>query len=606
LEPARPERCNRSSAAHYWKKARFLKHIQPANRYDSELCTLPFLVRDALGSQVRDNAVVERVAGTWTPITSEQLLKRIEAVARTLRHRYSPGDRIALIASNSADWIVVNCGILFARCVSVPIYPNQTIGYIRHILRDCDPRVILADTSSGDRLRANDIRTPIVQLEGAGEARSIGPLDDDEAKPSDLAVLAYTSGTTGQPKGVMLSHANLVNDVLDSFSYAFADVMPGEPVLSVLPFSHVYEHMLVYGYLKAATPIYIVRGINQLLTDLRSVRPVMMATVPRILETVLARIVVQARRDDSLKARLVSWALATGAEYARARYLDRKASLGLSMQYAAARFLVLEKIAPALGLDRLRFCACGSAPLHLDTLLTLKSAGINVVEGYGLTECSPLVTVNVPGREHLGTVGMPVPNVNVRIAPDGEVLVHGPNVMLGYYHDAEETARAIGTDGWLRTGDIGTLDAEGYLRITDRKRDIIKTSGGEAVAPLAIECAIVRSPFIRDALVVGEGRPHIVALAVPDWALLRRELSIDARIPTENLARRTDVRAFVAREVAMQTAGLAPSERISHVALAPAELTVEGGELSPTMKIKRYAVEAKYRSLIDAAYSTEG
>lgn len=558
--------------------------------------TLPSLVRAALAAQAREDALVERVGGAWTPISSQRLLGRIEAVALELRRRYEPGDRIALIAGNSVDWLVVNFGILFARCVSVPIYPNQTIAYIRDILRDCGASVVFSDASAAERLGKENVGVPIVRLEGAGAsvlrprrangASSRAILDDRKTQPSDLAVLAYTSGTTGRPKGVMLSHANLVRNALDTFAYAFAGVRPGDPVISVLPFSHVYEHMLVYGYLNAGTPVYIVHDAGELLTDLRTVRPVVMATVPRILEAILTKIVAQARRSGRVKAALVRWALETGREYARARYCRAGVPFALRALHAAARSLVLREISPEVGLDRLKFCACGSAPLHLDTLLMLKGAGINVVEGYGLTECSPLVTVNVPGRERLGTVGRPIPNVEIRISSEGEVLVRGPNVMLGYYKDAEATASTLGADGWLRTGDIGAIDAEGYLRITDRKKDLIKTSGGEFVAPAAIESAILRSPFIREAMVVGDGRAHLVALVVPEWNSMRGE---------------GDVRRFLAREVSRQTADLSPSERIGRVAVVPHEFSVEAGELSPTMKIKRRVVEAKYRALIDEA-----
>ncbi|MGZ3528245.1 MAG: AMP-dependent synthetase/ligase [Vulcanimicrobiaceae bacterium] len=573
--------------------------------------TLPALIRDALRS-TREDALVERIDGVWTPVSSGHLLERVEAVALALREHCKPGDRIALIAGNRVDWIVANFGILFARCVSVPIYPNQTIENIRHILRECGARVAFVDFAAAERLRASRVDVPIVMLDGRGagtlaglEARGTAlgtALDDHLAQPSDLAVLAYTSGTTGTPKGVMLSHANLVRNTIDSFAYAFTDVQRGEPVLSVLPFSHVYEHMLSYGYLHTGTPLYVTPDAAQLLSDLRAVRPVVMATVPRILETMLTSIVTRARSENPLKMRLVQWALAVGREYMRAEHLSSGASFGLRAQYAAAQALVLEKIRPALGLDRLRFLPCGSARLHLDTLLTLHGAGIQVVEGYGLTECSPLVTVNLSGRIRPGTVGKPVPNVELKIAPDGEILVRGPNVMLGYYRDPAATASVLDADGWLRTGDLGELDHEGYLRITDREKDLLKTSAGEFVAPASVESAIKRSLFVRDVMVVGDGRPHLAALIAPNWASLRTELNVGPEVATESMAVRTDVLALVRREVSEQTADLAPYERIRQIAIVPHDLTIEGGELSPTLKIKRLAMEAKYRVLIDAAF----
>lgn len=572
--------------------------------------TLPALVREALSVQRKD-VLVERVGGAWTPISNESLLARVEAVARALRQRYRAGDRIALMAGNSADWIVANLGILFARCVSVPIYPNQAMDHVRYIIAECEAQLVFADAPTAARLKLARVEAPLIVLNGVGEASlatleakggvSHARLDDDRAQPSDLAVLAYTSGTTGTPKGVMLSHTNLVRNVTDSFAYAFTSVRSGEPVLSVLPFSHVYEHMLLYGYMRTGTPIHVNHDASQLLRDLRAVRPVVMATVPRILQSMLSGMTTRARIRGGLQARLLPWALEIGREYMRARYAGSPARFGSRVRYAAARLLVLRKLRPLLGLDRVRFLPCGSAPLDPDTLLTLAGAGIEVVEGYGLTECSPLVAVNLPGHNRPGTVGKPIPSEEVRIAEDGEILVRGPNVMLGYYRDADATASALDQDGWLHTGDVGAVDGDGYLRITDRKKDLLKTPGGEYVSPARVESAIKRSPFVNEALVVAAGPAGPAALLEPNWDLIREHFHISAGVPTEEIAARPDVRAFLRREASAQTAGLAPSERIRRIAIVPRDLTVEAGEYSPTFKLKRRAVEAKYRLLIDEA-----
>lgn len=571
--------------------------------------TLPALLREAL-STGRDDALLERRGTAWLPLSSANVLQRVQSLARALRSRYAPGDRIAIISGNRADWIVSNFGILFARCVSVPIFPTQTLEHIEYILKDCDAKLIFADAAQAKRLSSLQLAAPVINFDGEGSdslgafeeqgAQLAVPLDDELAVASDLAVLAYTSGTTGTPKGVMLSHGNLVHNTLDAFAYAFKDVRAGEPVLSVLPLSHVYEHMLIYGYLKTGTPIYVTRDVLQLLSDMQNVRPVVMASVPRILETVVANIRARAQSAGGLQARLVPWALDVACEYARAKYVRRRVPPQLALQHRIASSLVLHKIAPALGLDRIKFIPCGSAPLQLDVLLTLLGAGITVIEGYGLTECSPLVSVNLPHENAPGTVGKPIPQVEVRIADDGEILVRGANVMQGYYRDAHSTEAVLDRDGWLHTGDVGDFDERGNLRITDRKKDLIKTSAGEYVSPARVENAIKRSQFIREALIVNDSRQRLAALVVPDWTLLRTQFGI-ADGGTEHVSTRPEVRAFLRKEVVAHTADLAAREQVRTVVVAPRDLTIEGGELSPTLKVKRRSVAAEYRELIDGS-----
>lgn len=572
--------------------------------------TLPELLRGAL-SAARPDALLERSAGAWVPLSSEALLARVEALARALRARYQPGDRVAIISANRVDWIVANFGILFARCVSVPIFPTQTLEHIAHIITDCDAKLIFVDAAAAKRLAKLNLFAQIVNFDGEGpdalsafegHGRSLhAPLDDHALTSSDLAVLAYTSGTTGVPKGVMLSHGNLVRNTLDAFDYAFKPVQRGEPVLSVLPLSHVYEHMLIFGYLRTGTPIYVTRDVMQLLSDMQSVRPVVMASVPRILEAMIAGIRSRAQSAGGLQAYLASWALKIACAYARAKYMERRVPFPLALAHRTAWALVLRKIAAALGLDRARFIPCGSAPLQLDVLLTLLGTGIMVIEGYGLTECSPLVSVNLPEENMPGTVGKPISNVEVRIAQDGEILVRGANVMQGYYRDPDGTAAVVDSEGRLHTGDIGEFDALGNLRITDRKKDLIKTSAGEYVSPARVENAIKRSAYVREALVLNDARHRLSAFVVPEWDMLRSRFGIDGKTRTEPISQRQDVRAFVRKEVIAQCVDLAQREQVRSVVVAPRDLTIDAGELSPTLKIKRRAVEAQFRELIEAS-----
>ncbi len=530
------------------------------------------------------------------------------------------GDRVALISPNRVEWIVSDLGILLGALVVVPIFPTQALDQVGYIIENSEAKAILIDTPcAAERLRSLSNLPPLfifdaddehslAALERRGEQARRGDSqivarDEAQVAPEDLAILIYTSGTTGQPKGVMLTHHNLTFTIASSFDYAFASIGPDEPVLSVLPFSHIYEHMIMYGYLRAGVKYYVCHHADELLRDLRSVRPVLMTAVPRIFERVIAGIAGNAMRAGGIRANLVPWALNAGRDYMLALLKERPPTLSLRLKYMFARVLVLKKIRRVLGLDRLKFFVSGSAPLHLDIAMTLLATGIVIVEGYGPTECSPVISVNRLKDNRYGTVGRPIPGVTVKIADDGEVLVRGPNVMRGYYKNDAETAAAL-RDGWYHTGDIGELDSDGYLRITDRKRELFKTSGGKFVAPARVESAIKRSVFVNQAMVVGESRPHPAALIAPNWELVRSELGLDKSVSTSDLAGRGDVHDFLADQVRRNTGDLAEFEQVRWIIVLPQELSVEGGELSPTLKVKRRVVEQRFASQISDLYAT--
>lgn len=585
--------------------------------------TLPNLIRKAL-AQPRDEVLVERVAGKWTPTSSRHLLERVENVACAIRDAgLAAGDRVALIAHNSVDWIVCDFATFFAGCVVVPIYPTQapdlTAFILEHSgarllfidsgatlarLRDAGaalPRTICFDSPGSDGLaafeaRGAQVRAARPELPAAYEATLL---------PDDLAVLIYTSGTTGSPKGVMLSHDNLGFNARVSLESGFEGIEGVRDVLSVLPYSHIYEHTIVYIYLIAVVRYFICHDPNELLADLRDVRPVEMTAVPRIFDRVLTGIKGQARTGGGVKARLVPWALAVARRYAAAMTFESKAAPWLRLQHALAERLVLSKIRSNLGLDRIRFMTSGSAPLHVDTAMTFLGLGIPIMQGYGLTETSPIVSVSRLSNNEYGAVGRPLPGVEVRVAEDGEVLVRGRNVMQGYYHDPQATSAAI-VDGWLRTGDVGEIDAAGFLRITDRKNEVFKTGTGKWVSPARIEANIKRSIYVVHALVLGSGRPYPIALISPNWQLVRHELPhLPKDASPEVLAQRTDVHAFLTHEVHKQTHGLATYEQIRRVIVVPQDFSVNGGELSPSMKVKRRVVEARYAREIEEAYGGE-
>ncbi|MDP9017343.1 MAG: long-chain fatty acid--CoA ligase, partial [Candidatus Eremiobacteraeota bacterium] len=552
--------------------------------------TLPALMRAGF-ADAREDALVERVDGIWTPTSSTRMLERVENLACGLRDMgVRGGDRVALISPNCVDWIVADFGILSAGCVVVPIFPTQALDQVQYILENSEAKAVFVDSQqAADRLSTIPNLPPIVVFNARGD-NSLRALEErgenvrashpelpasyeEKINPGDLAILIYTSGTTGLPKGVMLTHSNLSFVVASSFDYGFGIVGRNDPVLSVLPFSHIYEHMIIYGFIRTGVRYYICHNPDQLLADLLDVRPVAMTCVPRIFEKMIAGITGKAMAAGGLKAKLVPWALGVGREYMRAKTLGKRLSPSLAAQYATARALVLKKIRPGMGLDRARILVSGSAPLHFDTAMTFLAADVIIIEGYGPTECSPTITVNRLHDNKFGTVGRPIPGVQIKLAEDGEILAKGPNVMRGYYKDQAATDEVI-EDGWYKTGDVGVVDADGYLKITDRKKELFKTSGGKFLAPARVESAIKRSVYINQVMLVGESRPHPAALISPNWDLVRAELGLpDA--PIAELAKRDEVNEFVTKEVREKTADLASFEQVRRVVILPHELTVE-------------------------------
>ena len=572
--------------------------------------TLVALARRALGGDERDALVERDPGGRWSALTNRELLRRADAIAAALRARgIAPGDRVALMSPNRCDWIVAHLGILFAGGVSVPIYATQPLDQVAYILEDAGARFLFVDTRElAERLHAAGIRVETVAFDGdpddattlpalIARGAALEPGGGTGPAPDDLAVLIYTSGTTGTPKGVMLTQANLASNVVDAFSLVTGIVLPGDPVLAVLPLAHIYEHTNVFGHLWRGATVYLNTRIEGLLDDLRDVRPVAMFGVPRIFERMYAAILDRARSGGAVRARLVPWAFGVGRRYCRARADGASAGPAQRLAYALAHALVLRKVRPLLGCDRLRFFGSGSAALQTDVAFAFAGAGITIVEGYGLTECSPVVTANDVRAPRIGTVGRTIPNVEVRVAADGELEVRGPNVMRGYYHDPETTA-AVLRDGWLATGDTATIDGDGFVRIVDRKKEIFKTSGGKYVAPSRVETAILRSPLVAQAVVVGSDRPHPAALIAPNWTTLRSALGLPPDAPPAELAARSDVRAILIAECVRATAALGSFEQIRWIGVLPHELTVEGGELTPTLKVKRRIVEERYAGLV--------
>ena len=566
--------------------------------------------------------------GHWHSISSEQLLARVQLLAAGLyslgvRH----GDRVAILSESRVEWTLTDAGCLFAGAIDVPIYPTLTPPQVHYILKDSGSRLlVLADRGKFLQLREM-LKTTAVEnvvfLDSSGvradegltleqlEERGRAALLDSpnviqqlahETKPDELATIIYTSGTTGEPKGVMLTHANLVSNVIDCaghLSFGEADI-----VLSVLPLSHIFERTAMYMYLHNGMAVYYGESLDKIGPNLREVKPTIFVAVPRIFEKILARVKEKTAEKGKLNLALLNWATAVGAQYARLVAAGWPVSLPMRLKHKIADKLIFAKLRNALG-GRIRLLVSGGAALSEELGYVFLGAGLPIVQGYGLTETSPVITAGRLEDNRIGTVGKAIRNVEVRLAPDGEIETRGPHVMKGYYNKPAETRAVFTKDGWFKTGDIGTLDSDGYLRITDRKKELFKTSGGKYIAPQPIEQLIKGSRFVNQVVLIGNGRKFPAALIVPDWEQIESYVQLKGidEHDRAKLSKHPRIINLFERQIALVTPDLAQYERVKRIALLENELTIEGGELTPTLKVKRRVVDEKYRDVIDSIYS---
>lgn len=567
--------------------------------------------------------------GAWRSISSDEMLERARCIALGLyKLGLKHGDRAAILSENCPEWTLTDAGCQFAGAIDVPIYPTLTPPQVCYILRDSGARAlfiqnrakfeqikgVLKDCPSLEHViffdgnAAKDkVALTLSELEERGrQIEAERPtLSEELARgvlPEDLATIIYTSGTTGEPKGVMLTHSNIVSNVIDCsdhLKFGERDI-----VLSVLPLSHVYERAGMYMYIHHGMSVYYAEAMDKIGDNLREVRPSVVLCVPRLLEKIYARVKDRAAEAGRTKYALLMWAVSVGKLYAQLTTNKQKVPPMLRLKHNLASRLVFSKWREALG-GRIRVIASGGAALPDEIGLIYIGAGMPVVQGYGLTETSPVISAGTVEDNRVGTVGKPIRNVEVRIADDGEIEVRGPNVMRGYFNKPEETREVFTSDGWFKTGDIGTLDADGFLRITDRKKELFKTSGGKYIAPQPIEQMIKGSRFVNQVVLIGDRRKFPAALIVPDFEQLHSyaELKgIEARTPSELINHPRIINLFE-RQVASHTPDLAQFERVKRIALLENELTIEGGELTPTLKVKRRVVDEKYRELIDRLYA---
>ncbi len=588
---------------------------------------LPQRFLEAIERFANPRAQLYKVGGAWQATSAQQMLQQVSALAHALAEQgVGPGDRVGLFSPNRPEWHIVDFAVLGLGAVDVPIYFNEAPDRIVYILNDSGAKLAVAIGEEQVR-RLLSVRERLVSVEriivggvpaefdsrvlryealvAQGSEAQVAEYRRRAAqvRPEQLASLLYTSGTTGEPKGVMLTHNN--------FSSNATDVLRGMKLrarndvgLSFLPLSHVYERLIDYTYLFNGVTVAYVDRVEALPAALLEVRPTLMAAVPRIFEKIYAGIQERAAQTTGFRRKLFDWAAGVARQAVPWCGYGRPVSLWVKLQWWLANWLVYPKIRAALG-GRIRRMNSGAAPIARELLEFFWAIGVKIYQGYGLTETSPVISTNQEQANRLGSVGRPIPNVDVRIAEDGEILVRGPCVMQGYYNKPEQTREAFTEDGWLKTGDIGWMDADGYLYVTDRKKDLIKTAAGKFVAPQPIENRLKTSPYIANAAVVGDRHKFVVALLVPNFAALEaraREHGLTFHSRAE-LAAHPWVRQLLEQELERLTADLAQYERPKRFAVLDHDFSFDGGQLTYTMKLKRRVIEQRYADQIAALYA---
>ena len=568
--------------------------------------------------------------GRWRSLSYNAAADRVRELALGLYDQgFRSGDKLAIWSENRTEWNFADLASLAIGAVDVPIYATQTRSQVEYILADSRARAVFV--SSAFLADAVSIKSSLPLLEwiisfddappghkdytiihindliNRGRALSEEQPDLYEslwrnAEPSDLATLLYTSGTTGDPKGVMLTHKNLTANALNSYAWLDLDKMR-DTALTYLPFTHIFERAVWYLYAHAGAVVVYAESIDAVAKNLSEARPTVMTSVPRMFEKIYAKIMEKGLSAGFPRKQIFLWALDVGRRWAERK--DKGTSVGILLwvQHRIASALVFKKWREVVG-GRIRVFISGGAALAPEIAYLFAAAELPILQGYGLTETSPTISCNTLERNRIGTVGTVLDGVNVKIAEDGEILVKGDTVMQGYYNRPVENQEAFTPDGWFKTGDIGYVDADGFLTITDRKKDLIKTSGGKYIAPQLLEGLIKSSRFVSQVVVVGNGRKFASALIVPNLEILRSyaELKNIAFTNESELIANPRIIDLIQRQIDKHTSELARYEKVKKVALLERELTVESGELTPTLKPRRRFIETKYASLIDRLY----
>jgi long-chain acyl-CoA synthetase len=589
--------------------------------------TLTRLFFDAVSKFNRPDALQVKVAGAYKPISHSEVADRVRHAARGLASLgVRRGDRVAILSENRPEWAIADFACLTAGLTDVPIYPTLPADQIAYIVKDSGAvAIFVSNKIQAEKVREIRAQLPalktvigfddipglvnmsIAELEKRGAegetSLSIATYKEDAltVKPDDLATIIYTSGTTGEPKGVMLSHDNIYSNVEASRR---AIPFEGRDVgLSFLPLSHIFERMAGhYMMFATGTSIAYAESIDTVAANMGEVRPTLVLSVPRLYEKMYARILETALTGGFLKKKIFFWARGVAERWANEKLAGKEPGGLLAWQYAIAQKLVFSKLKTRTG-GRLRYFVSGGAPLSPDINKFFYAAGLEILEGYGLTETSPVIAVNTPENFRIGTVGKPIDGVEIKIASDGEILTRGPHVMKGYYNKPDATREAIEPDGWFHTGDIGEL-RDGFLAITDRKKDIIVTAGGKNIAPQPLENKVKTNKYVAQAVMLGDKRKFPSMLVVPNFDQLERWATKRNIIWTDRaqLLRMPTIQAKMEQEVNKELAGAAHFEIPKKIGLIEHDFSIEKGELTPTQKVKRRAIDKHYKALIDSLY----
>ncbi|HEV7767946.1 MAG TPA: long-chain fatty acid--CoA ligase [Thermoanaerobaculia bacterium] len=569
----------------------------------------------------------------WLDVTVPEFRDKVRWLSTALYEMgVKPGDRVGILSENCPEWTISDFAILCASAVTVPVYPTLLGWQIEYILNDAGTVVVICSNQEQlDKLleirdHVPTLQSIIICVPPAQLPPGVSSFNDavergkkyeqqhgrqwfDQSrkspKPDDLATLVYTSGTTGNPKGAMLTHGNITSNTVTVRE--FVPIQPGDIALSILPLSHILERMVDFLYLLKGGTIAYAENVNKVADNLAEVRPHYFAAVPRLFEKMRARVLDNVAVAPPARQKIFYWALKIAEERLPYRVEGKPMPFGLSVKSAIADKLVFGKIIARLG-GRVKYVVSGGAPLSADLAAFFIGAGVEILEGYGLTETSPVIAVNRPDARRIGTVGPIVPGVEVKIASDGEILSRGPHIMKGYWNNPEATAAAIDADGWFHTGDIGEIDADGFLKITDRKKDIIINAYGKNIAPQPIEALLKSSPYVGTPVLIGDRRKYLAALIVPNFEKLEREaaaLGVNAA-SREDLVADARVKGLIQGELDRFNKNLDRQEKIRRFALLSRDFTIDDDEITPSLKVKRKNIDKKYKSVIDQLYVDEG
>ena len=561
--------------------------------------------------------------GTYQDISYTQLGESVDAFSKGLSTLgVQKDDRVALLSENRPEWAITDFGSLKAGAVTVPMFSTLTAAQVSYILKDSGAKIICVSTESQLKkvlsiqddvptleniilFDSTEDETPegVIQFEDVcSRGKAVDSTQEGDASEDDIATIIYTSGTTGNPKGVMLTHANFIFNLQACKS--LIDVGDTDVLLSFLPLSHVFERLGGhYVPLFSGAKIAYAESTFTVARNMQEVSPTVMLSVPRLYETMHDRVLSAVQAGSPLKQKIFHWGVSVGSAVSSAIQQGKNPSAILQLQQGIADKLVFAKLKAATG-GRLRFFVSGGAALPQAIAEFFHAAGILILEGYGLTETSPVISMNHPAKWKFGTVGVPVPGVEVQIAEDGEILTRGPHVMKGYFNNEAETAEVIDAERWFHTGDIGIIDEDGFVKITDRKKNIIVLSNGKNVAPQPIESELVQSPFISQIMLIGNERKNLAALIAPNFDALKAWASENNVEATDISAmlQASEVQQLIQREIRSRLTDFADFEQVRRFALLEQEFSQEADEMTPTLKLKRNVIIKKYADMIEGMY----